>query len=93
MKPQKKLDPTAQMIADLKEENERLRQLIEANTAAAEEEKQGGEVGEKARMRRSTLQQEMREAMEQKEALEEQVSMPLPSRIPAHVPLSRTAPW
>ena len=27
VKPQKKLDPTAQMIADLKEENERLRQV------------------------------------------------------------------
>ena len=28
VKPQKKLDPTAQMIADLKEENERLRHRV-----------------------------------------------------------------
>ena len=94
VKPQKKLDPTAQMIADLKEENDRLRHLIEANTAAVEEEKQGGEVGERARARRMTLQLDMREAMEQKEALEEQVMMPPPlfSLTPLDNPLSDKPP-
>ena len=94
VKPQKKLDPTAQMIADLKEENDRLRHLIEANTAAVEEEKQGGEVGERARARRMTLQLDMREAMEQKEALEEQVMMPPPtfSLTPLDTPLSDKPP-
>ena len=48
------------MVADLKEENEKLRRLLEAQAAAAEEEEQGGAKGEEGRRRRLAAQHEVR---------------------------------